>query len=271
MLKLFYWQRTLNFGDLLSPVIFERIFATPVAYAPPHKADVAAVGSLLSWFVLSGRPLLPQVKRLALLTNRSPITIWGTGMLHDKIIPIPLRKLDIHALRGKNTKAIFAKGKDIALGDPGLLSDRLIEKNTGKKFKVGIVPHHSEKNSKWVPWLKENVKGSTIIDVVNEAMPVVQQISECEMILSSSLHGLIVADSLGIPNHWIMLSDTERANERWKYHDYYSIFENLSIPEPLVVSENNLDEFRKPELSLENYERLGLQQIKENLAKSFPF
>lgn len=37
----------------------------------------------------------------------------------------------------------------------------------------------------------------------NDFESVIQKIAECEVLLSYSLHGLIVADALQIPNEWI--------------------------------------------------------------------
>ena len=45
----------------------------------------------------------------------------------------------------------------------------------------------------------------------------------CETIASSSLHGLIAADSFHIPNLWIKLSNRIIGND-FKYHDYYSSY-----------------------------------------------
>lgn len=60
-----------------------------------------------------------------------------------------------------------------------------------------------------------------LIDVDRSANEVVHDIARCNMIASSSLHGLIVADSLGLPSIWLKLSD-DVAGDGFKFHDYSS-------------------------------------------------
>ena len=46
----------------------------------------------------------------------------------------------------------------------------------------------------------------------------IESILEADLVLSSSLHGLVVAEAYGIPARYVRLSETEGA---FKYHDYY--------------------------------------------------
>jgi hypothetical protein len=74
-----------------------------------------------------------------------------------------------------------------------------------------------------------------IIDPRRYPGDVIQDIAECEYIASSSLHGLIVADSLGIPCVRILLSEGIILGGDFKFNDYYS---SVGIQhEKLFVSE----------------------------------
>ena len=66
-------------------------------------------------------------------------------------------------------------------------------------------------------------ESAALIDVRMPPKDVVNAISRCNYVISSSLHGLIVADSLKIPNLWVKSSDSIIGGE-FKYHDYYSCF-----------------------------------------------
>lgn len=54
-------------------------------------------------------------------------------------------------------------------------------------------------------------------------------------VVSSSLHGLIVADAYGIPSKWIKVSDKIYGDD-FKYGDYY---QSIGVKEekPLIVNE----------------------------------
>lgn len=50
-----------------------------------------------------------------------------------------------------------------------------------------------------------------------------KEISQCKYIISTSPHGLIIADSHEIPNCWCEVSDKILGNN-FKFHDYFSSF-----------------------------------------------
>jgi pyruvyltransferase len=51
---------------------------------------------------------------------------------------------------------------------------------------------------------------------------VVREISRCRHLLSTSLHGLVVADSYGIPAAWARLSP-DLIGATYKFHDHESV------------------------------------------------
>ena len=105
-----------------------------------------------------------------------------------------------------------------------------------------------------------------MIDVFSETVEFIQQVSQCEMILSSSLHGLITADALKIPNRWIKLSDKIRGND-YKFADYYSAFGLKNIRPNHLDSTYKISSYNEV---YESWQRPGLEQIKQELLEAFP-
>lgn len=250
-IKLHWSSSKPNFGDHLSPLICEMVSGRNCAYSKIDKCDLLSTGSLL--------------QRVKEHFWTKQIHIWGSGSIE----PLPIRKSKhiYHALRGKNS-ASRIKGVEVKhFGDPGLLSAGLVDvKNIPKRHEIGIVPHYKDREHPTTKRLANNFKNSTIIDVFDPPLDVIQQVARCNYILSSSLHGLIVADSLKIPNHRIEISDQLRGGD-WKFNDYYSVFE-ITTPTKTVVNEStslsDVGDF------FESYSRPNLDALKEQLHQSFP-
>lgn len=99
------------------------------------------------------------------------------------------------------------------LGDPGLFLPFVYKPNVETKYKLGVVPHYIDKDL--VP------TGYHTIDICQPVAKVINSIVECEAIISSSLHGLIIAHAYGIPALWVEFSDNV-AGDGFKFLDYFS-------------------------------------------------
>ena len=66
----------------------------------------------------------------------------------------------------------------------------------------------------------------TVINVRRHPSAVIRDIASCGAILSSSLHGLVVADSYGIPAAWTSGSPPLTGGD-FKFQDYASAFHGL--------------------------------------------
>ena len=195
--------------------------------------------------------------------------VWGAGT--NKIdIKISGRHF-YHAVRGKESlKQIDCVNKDLALGDPGLLASLMSERCTPSNCKrLGIIPHYLDKENKRLSAFLQN-KSSKIIDVYDHPEKVISEIRGCDFIISSSMHGLIISDAFGIPN--IRAAFREEDLDSYKIKDYYSIY-NIDKPSLLsVCTDSSAKEILNIdyELLFGDYERLFLDNIKQNLIDSFP-
>ena len=132
----------------------------------------------------------------------------------------------------------------VVIGDPGLLAPMLINSAAiQKKYTLGIIPHYIDHNHILLD--KINIENSTIIDVLQDPIDTITQIAQCENIISSAMHGLIVADSLNIPNARMILSG-ELLGGDYKFNDYYSAY---NLTDHLIFDMRKLDKFDEFDLS----------------------
>lgn len=251
----FYFMERPNFGDVLNLYILQRLFGLNIKYQGLKKADLIAIGSFLHPN-LSSKPRFGYKK----------IKVWGTGMIKEKEYKKEHFKREIIplALRGEITKQrvekILNKKLNCLLGDPGLLASKLIDtKNIKKEYKVGIIAHYVDSNSEYIKNIK--LSSCNIIDVTKNPIFVLNEIAKCEVILSSAMHGLIAADSLGIPNQWIKFSDDLYGGD-YKFYDYYSVFNYT--PKPIDLRSEIITNEAIEKIKI-NYQQLNCSKTIEKL------
>lgn len=215
-----------NMGDHLNVLIMEKIFGYTPVRRTPINCDISGIGSGLGKFCYADKLWL----RIAEFFSGKiwPKTyVWGTGFMEYRVDrPFFRKKMIFCATRGELSKKRVEKilGKslgDIPTCDGGILASELLEKMPEKKYKVGIIPHIKEQNEKEFKELEDRFENSVIIDLLADPLGVVKQIAECEYIISSSLHGLIVADSFHIPNIHVKVTNN-MFGDGFKFDDYFS-------------------------------------------------
>jgi len=91
-----------------------------------------------------------------------------------------------------------------------------------RKWRLGVVAHYIDEDHPLVHELGHQAQ-VCIISVRLPPSEFAAQIAACDAVVSSSLHGLIFADSLGVPNAHIRSSDRV-AGDGYKFRDYYSAY-----------------------------------------------
>lgn len=221
----YYFDSVRNFGDLLNCDLF-KYFGTDIKKANMPDSDIMAIGSLLQ--TLFTEKKLSLTRKISIKTKK-PIIVYGSGFIEDTPKSFyPLRKLDIRAVRGFYSLEKLKQYKNIkiadnvAIGDPGLLSKYIVDTSKiKKKYDLGIIPHYVDKHNTLLKKIK--VKNAVVIDIQQSPQTFLEQLAECKTVISSAMHGLIAADSLGIPNVRMVLSDKITGGD-YKYNDYYSAF-----------------------------------------------
>lgn len=220
-----WYDDSSNFGDQLTPDLLNWLGLYCI-HNPSSSAHIMGIGSII------GR-----------VTSSYSGTIMGSGFLYDGP-NISMPAANFLAVRGELTRQRLGCDKNVLLGDPGLLFSEIFKdeiEQVAKSFIVGIVPHYSDANDQRIQEVACHNQGELlIIDVRKKPREVIRDIASCQHILSSSLHGLVFADSLGIPSCWLGLSDGV-ADHGYKFHDYYSALKVERRPKVVQGSENIRD------------------------------
>jgi hypothetical protein len=249
-----------NFGDEITIPILKRLFGIEAIPSPMHAAELIGAGSILDAWIGSKRRLLRQL----FSGGSSDLHVWGTGLMVPRIPKWPQR-VHVHAVRGYLT----AKEMDFesTVGDPGILASLLIPKPRNNEAAVGFVPHFVD-----VELVSKRLPIPANWRVVNPARPVDQvlaDIAASDLIVSSSLHGLITADSFGIPCAWLSTWNTLAERSQFKFRDHASArLTEFNVPLRYEqVIEMSVDEIEvvatKPRRSIEEWQ--------SQLIEAFPF
>ena len=227
-----------NFGDAMNPILLEKLLGEKCIYSNKYKADIIGIGSILTQ--LSRLDWRNKIKNIF----ANPSVVWTSGFIKEVEYKEEFRKnLRFAALRGKlsleRVEKIIGQRLDIPLGDGGLLFSKLLDKMPEKKYAIGIIPHTVDIKNPQIIKLSEELPKSVLIDVRQEPMKVLEQIASCDFIVSTAMHGLIAADSLGIPNKWIEVSDKVVGNG-YKFRDYYSVFKDYKQQVYRINEQDNI-------------------------------
>lgn len=249
------WHRSINFGDLLNPYIVNHFLGF---YPPKYEIWNERRGKheYLSdpHFMLLGSILSEANKNT---------TVIGAGFASDK--NECLEKPKFISVRGKETlkrvRSLYEVGDDIFIGDPGIIMPKIFNPHAEKKFKLGIIPHIIDVDDVSISYKKMvnrsfNKKEAKIINLKCWNFPqdverVISEMVQCEAIISSSLHGLVIAHSYGIPALWVEFSN-KVIGGGFKFRDYFSA--HLDDPEshpnynPLDLKNGQIRDFSLEDL-----------------------
>lgn len=185
-----HWMLSCNAGDNIGPWLVEQLAGEfPIWTDDREVSKVLLCGSILNHAKANTR-------------------VWGAGLasMKDSVLQ---DGLTICAVRGPLTRAIVL-AHDVrcpeVYGDPALLTSRLVPRPVKPSGLVAVIPHYVD-GPRCAWWLS----GRTDVVVVNPLWPVeryVASVSSARAVVSSSLHGIILADAFGLPRCWASFSDS---------------------------------------------------------------
>ena len=196
--RLGFIPRVDNLGDALSPFIVKQVLSqvSPPVEPKPSQRRILAIGSILNH-------------------AKTGDIVWGSGVNGIKAREDhAFESLDVRAVRGPRTRAFL---DDLGIecpevfGDPGILLSRFVKPRTPKLGDELYVPHFSQGRH-------ERADMRTLLTQGSDFQAFVNGIASARIVYSASLHGLVIAESYGIPAILTMTSTTENL---FKYRDYY--------------------------------------------------
>ena len=242
------WGCVPNVGDYLPKVVFD--YMTNRGGVSPHSSKtyhLFTIGSIINF-------------------TDSDAVIWGSGILRPEIAMQLQRKhyikLDVRAVRGPITRRLLLecgyKCPEI-YGDPAILMPLIYKPQVTKYRKFGLIIHYN----KLEKCDREKYEEAAISVATRDYKTFINEICGCEKVISSSLHGIILAESYGIPAIMIQ-NDVE--DQPMKFFDYYystgryhfkiaSSIEEAIEMKPMELPE--LDDLRKGLLDSFPYDIFG--------------
>lgn len=239
-----WYNYKLNWGDAINPILIEGLFHKKIYHQNDivnfsNKPVISAVGSILNVF--------PKNKI---------VHVWGSGVANPKK-PMGYLPEKIYSVRGPKTLK-YLKEQNIqapdVFGDPVLLIDRLYNPDKiTKKFKLGIIKHYEDKTPALdkIVSVNEDIIYIPIVRNMDYPFEIIDEIQSCEKIISSSLHGLILADVYKIPNAWVFFDGFEKS--QFKFLDYYESI-NVKNKTPQIIKTLNKNSLMSLYFDFQNIE-----------------
>ena len=205
---------------------------------------------------------------------RENTEVWGAGII-DGTKPLKCTPKKVYAVRGPLTrKVLLEQGVDCPeiYGDPALLVSKYYQPEVKKKYKYGFIAHVSNLDKVEHLLLDDmpikDREDTLIIDLskYDKWTDIPDQICSCESIISSSLHGLIMAEAYNIPNVWIEFGKP-LIGGHFKFHDFFTSI-GRDREEPVFVKDNKI-EMKKTNENLKEWQAGHLDLAP--LLKACPF
>ena len=196
-LPAFWFTGRPNFGDLISPVVTAENFGVkPILVASSFPGKLLGAGSVLHRAV-------------------SGDIVWGSGLIQEQTVDGA--GIEFLAVRGPRSHRCIRGDVPERYGDPGMLLPRVYTPSpTAARFDVGVLPHYHDKEA-----MRISDKSVLYIDVQDpDLQATVDRIASCDVLVTSSLHGIITADAYGIPVVWVQPTKAIKGAQ-FKFRDYF--------------------------------------------------
>lgn len=191
-------------------------------------------------------------------------TIWGSGIYPPQtwakkfLQKLSRRKLDIRAVRGPLTRQIL-EGQGFTcpniFGDPAILMPMIYNPCKEKKYKYIVIPQFIKEKE-----FRESHPSEHMVSMnTNDYKAVIDEIVSSEIVYTSSLHGIILAEAYGVPAVFF------RGLPKWKDFKYYDYYYSTGRKD-IKIAESFEDALTMKPLPLPD-----LTKMSQDLLDSFPY
>ena len=189
-----------NAGDLLTPLLLEGLFGVSPIFS--NGREFLGAGSVVK-----------QARRHSV--------VWGSGLMSPdiRVAPGPT----FLAVRGPlSREALLAQGHAVpaTYGDPAILMPAIYDPpRPATRWRLGFIPHFTHRGR--LGPLPDDVSEISILRGTKaDLLALIDDILAAEMIVSSSLHGLILALAYGKPAAWVRLPGPGLKGDTFKFDDF---------------------------------------------------
>lgn len=203
---MWWWERPFpgNLGDMINPYLVEKLTGIPPKYAPRGER-VIGIGSIIKF-------AKPGDK------------VWGAGCPSADQVIEP--EAVYHAVRGPLTRRmVLEAGGECppVYGDPAWLLPLVYPaQGLPRTARLGLIRHFTHRDRPL-----ELGDGVREIEIIRNGRAGIEafldEMLSCEAIVSTSLHGLIIANAYGIPARLATFDDGDRQihGDGMKFEDYF--------------------------------------------------
>lgn len=279
-MNLYWWNDIPNVGDVASEYVISKLSDENIKWKEPQRTIPKYVKktiknilkgkfkiSSLTEFVYPWEKCLFAIGSILDFANKKTIC-WGSGFREPYS---KFRGGTVVAVRGKLSRDILPHHQEIPLGDPALLLPLLYKpKVENRQDFIKIIPHFLDYNDMYEQYSNKY----KIIDIrTKNVESFIDQIVSSKFILSTSLHGLIIAHAYGIPALWIIKGSI--ASSGFKFYDYFS---SVNIPQyngftninEILSCHNNIEKLFE-ENADKSQINISLKELQHNLLRVAPF
>lgn len=216
-----------NWGDRIGGWIAERLSGVSPQWVEVLDGEARSHPHLLT---------VGSILRFATSTS----VVWGSGFIcaEDALGatawrggPYEAASPEVLAVRGPRSRArLAALGVEAPAiyGDPVMLMPRLYTAEREVQHPVGVICHYADANDDRLARLRADPRFHFIDIMQFDLLRTVRELLTCERIVSTSLHGLVLADAYRLPARWLRMmvrpgDPNAWAREHWatfKFEDH---------------------------------------------------